>query len=330
MATSNRLAEMVKTAMVPYRLNLSPGDKLVIVTDTGTDPDVATAFMTAAHCLDIDVVQVTGLPVRFHHDAPAAQVMRAMEGADLVHLVTSKAVIHSDPTHQLQAAGTRFLASEEITADMLVEGGALADYDAMNQLGQKIYDVWTTGRSMRVTSSLGTDLRADITDRPSWLTAAKVLENPGCDLFAAGFPDGEVGMSPIEETIEGTIVWDTTMHHVGLIAEPIRARVEHGRVVEITGGVEARKLLAYLDANGDDGSWMIGETSVGINERCRVTGLVREDKKIAGCMHIAMGMNTDTGGRVASRTHLDGVVRYPTLTVDDTTVIENGKLAFTA
>lgn len=326
----NRFAEIVRTAMTPYRLNLSAGDRLVIVTDTGTDPMVSNAFMAAAIALDLDVTQVMSPPVAFHHDAPSAGVLAAMEGADLVHLVTSKAVIHSEPTHALQKEGVRFLASEEITVDMLREGGATADYERMNRLGQKIYDIWMAGERMHVTCPNGTDLRADITGRPSWLTAAKVLENPGCDLYAAGFPDGEVGMSPIEESIEGTVVWDTTMHHVGLLSEPIRAEFREGRAVKITGGASASKLLAYLEANGDDGSWMLGETSVGINDRCRVTGFVREDKKIAGCMHIALGMNTDTGGKVASRTHLDGVVRYPTLVVDDITVISEGRLQVSA
>ena len=326
----NRFAEIVRTAMTPYRLNLNAGDRLVIVTDTGTDPIVSNAFMAAAIALDLNVTQIMSPPVRFHHDAPAEGVLQAMKGADLVHLVTSKAVIHSEPTHALQTAGQRFLASEEISVDMLREGGATADYERMNRLGEKIYDIWTAGTSMHVTCPNGTDLHGDITGRPSWLTAAKVLENPGCDLFAAGFPDGEVGMSPIEETIEGKVVWDTTMHHVGLLSEPITAEIREGRAVRITGGASASKLLAYLEANGDEGSWMLGEASVGINDKCRVTGFVREDKKIAGCMHIALGMNTDTGGNVASRTHLDGVVRYPTLVVDDTTVIKDGELQVSA
>lgn len=326
----NRIAEIVRTAMVPYRLNLEPGQRVAIVADTGTDPMVVQAFMAAAIALDVVPYVVMTAPVPFHHAPPDPAVINAMKGADLVHLVTSKATIHSAPTHELQRQGQRFLASEEITVDMLREGGATADYDRMNRLGQKIYDIWTEGRSMHVTSDLGTDLRADITGRPSWLTAAKVLENPGCDLYACGFPDGEVGMSPIEESIEGTVVWDTTMHHVGLIETPIRAEFRAGRCVDISGGAEARKLRAYLESNGDDGSWMLGETSVGINEKCRVTGLVREDKKIAGCMHIALGMNTDTGGNVASRTHLDGVVRYPTLVVDGTVVIDQGRLQLAA
>lgn len=326
----NRFAEIVRTAMVPYRLNLSAGDTLVIVTDTGTDPMVLQAFMAAARALDIRAVNVMSFPVPFHHAAPDPLVLKAMEGADLVHLVTSKGVIHSDPTHEMQKHGQRFLASEEITVEMLREGGALADYERMNRVGEQIYDLWTKGTRMHVTCPNGSDLRGDITGRPSWLTAAKVLENPGCDLYAAGFPDGEVSCSPIEESIEGTVVWDTSMHHIGLISEPIRAEIREGRCVKISGGAEAKRLQTYLENFGDEGSWMLGETAVGLNEQCRITGLVREDKKIAGGMHIALGMNTDTGGTVESRTHLDGVVRYPTLTIDDTVVIDNGVLQFTA
>jgi leucyl aminopeptidase (aminopeptidase T) len=183
---------------------------------------------------------------------------------------------------------------------------------------------------VRITTQEGTDLRGSITGRPSWLCAAKVLENPGVDLYCAAFPDGEVGIAPIEDTIEGTVVWDTSMHQIGLLNEPIRARVERGRVVELTGGPEAQRLRTYLDQNGDEESWIIGETSIGINPKARVTGLVREDKKLEGSVHIALGMNTDTGGTCASRTHVDGVIRRPTVVIDGTTVVDNGVLTVSA
>jgi leucyl aminopeptidase (aminopeptidase T) len=322
----NRMAEIVKTAMTPYKLNLKAGDRVLIVADTGTDPMVVNAFMAAAHALDIVPVAALGLPVPFHHAAPDQMQIDAMDSADLVHLVTSKGVIHADPCHKKQLEGKRFLASEEITVEMLRAGAATADYEYMNRLGEKIYDLLMNGKTMRVTSPEGMDWHAEIDGRPSWLCAAKVLENPGCDLFACGFPDGEAGMSPIEESIEGTIVWDTSMHQIGLLSEPIRAVIKHGRAVEITGGPEAQRLINYLEENGDDHSWIVGETSVGLNERARTTGFVREDKKLAGCMHIALGMNTDTGGKNASKTHIDGVCRHPTLYVDDTLVLKDGKI----
>lgn len=322
----NRIAEIVKTAMKPYQLNLEAGDNVVILTDTGTDPMVTQAFMAAALILEVNPIVVMQPPLPFHHAEPSPMAVDAMRGADLVHLCTSKGQIHANALHELQKAGKRFLASEEISVEMLRQGGATADYERMNRVGQRIYDVMHNGRRLHVTSPEGTDFTADITGRPAWLCAAKVLENPGCDLSACGFPDGEVGMSPIEESINGVIVWDTSMHQIGLLSEPIRAVIENGRAVEITGGPEAQRLINYLNENGDDGSWIIGETSVGINPKARVTGLVREDKKLAGCSHIALGMNTDTGGRNASRTHLDGVIRRPTWTVDDQVLIRDGKI----
>ena len=53
---------------------------------------------------------------------------------------------------------------------------------------------------------------------------------------------------------------------------------------------------------------------------------MREDKKAAGTAHVALGMNTDTGGTVASRTHIDGVMRNPTVVVDGRTLVSDGEL----
>jgi leucyl aminopeptidase (aminopeptidase T) len=325
----NRFAEIVKTALVPYRLNLAPGDRVIIVSDTGTDPMVAQAFMAAAHILDVIPVVTIMTPRPFHHAEPDPMVVAAMSNAELLHLIPSKGLIHSPAVHKLMLAGKRVIASEEITVDMLREGAATADYDFMDRLGARIYEILSEGKRMRITSQEGTDLSCDISGRASWLCAGKVMENPGIDLYGCGFPDGEVGVAPVEASIEGVVVWDTSMHQVGLLTEPIRAVVKHGRATEITGGAEASRLNAYLDRYGDDGSRMICETSVGINDRARVTGLVREDKKLAGSMHIALGMNTDTGGTVASRTHIDGVLRRPTLYIDDVLVVKDGHLAVT-
>jgi leucyl aminopeptidase (aminopeptidase T) len=322
----NRLAEIVKIAMVPYRLNLKAGDRVLIVTDTSTDPLVTQAFAAAAIALDVMPIVTMRPPLPYHHADLDPVNLAAMDHVDLVHLLTTRATLHSKSGHRKQLEGTKFLASEQVTVAMLQEGAATADYDSMNAVAEELYGTLQSGKSIHVTTPGGTDLVGDITGRPSWICAGRVEENPGLDLNACGFPDGEVGMAPIEETIEGVVVWDVSMHHCGLIDEPIVARVEHGRVVSIEGGAEARALEAFLEANGDDGSRIVCETAIGINESARITGLVREDKKAAGTVHVALGMNTDTGGVVDSRTHLDGVMRNPTVVVDGHTLVRDGQL----
>lgn len=326
----NRIAELVKNAMVPYRLNLEAGDRLLLVADTGTDPLVVQAFMTAAVTLGIEATLAMSAPLPYHHAELNPTIVAAMDGADLVHLITSTGSLHGRSAHARQLEGKRFVASEEITAEMLRKGATTADYEYMNRLGEELRALWRGGRKLHITTRNGMDFRADIGGRPCWITAGLVLENPGLDLCCCAFPDGEVGIAPVEDSCEGTVVWDTSMHHVGLIDEPIVARIEKGRAVEITGGAEAQRLREYLEANGDEGSYVIGETSIGINEAARVTGLVREDKKLRGSIHIALGMNTDTGGLVASKTHVDGIIRRPTLHIDDQLVIDDGNIVVTA
>lgn len=325
-----RAADLIPTAMTPYRLNLRAGDRVLIVADTATDPLVVEAFTAAALALDVEPMVAITKPIPHHHADISPMVAAAADEADLVHLITSKGSLHGPSNHAKQSAGKRYLASEEITASMLREGAATADYERMNELAAKLYAIMMEGSEIHITTAEGTDLRGDIGGRPCWITAGRVLENPGVDIYACAFPDGEVGVAPIEETIEGTVVWDTSMHQVGLIREPIRARIEGGRAVEISGGAEAATLRSYLEESGDDGSWIVGETAIGINDKARVTGRVREDKKLAGSVHVALGMNTDTGGTVASKTHVDGILRRPTVTIDGRIVVEAGRLAVEA
>jgi leucyl aminopeptidase (aminopeptidase T) len=321
-----RLGKLVRHALTPYRLNLEPGQRVLIVTDTETDPLVREAFRAAAAVLELEAVVTVTDPVPHHHADLDPAVLAAIDEVDVVHLITSKGTLHGATAHAKQLAGKRFLASEELTAEMLAGGACSADYDAMGEVADLLYKEMTNADTIRITSDLGTDLRGSIAGRPCWITAGRILENPGVDLFACGFPDGEVATAPIEDTIEGTVVWDASMHHVGLLGEPIKATVEAGRVTSLEGGREASVLRTYLETNGDEGSWIIGETAIGVNPDARVTGIVREDKKLAGSVHVALGMNVDTGGTVDSRTHVDGVIRRPTVTVGETTLVEDGEL----
>jgi 2,5-dihydroxypyridine 5,6-dioxygenase len=321
-----RIAEVMQAAMVPYKLNLSPGERVLIVADTGTDPLVTTAFMAGARAAGVVPVLALTMPLPYHHADLDPAVVAAMDEVDLVHVITSRAAVHSKVCYQKQLEGKRFIASEEITFEMLRAPAATADYAAMTRVGSQIQAMLNGGQSITITTPAGTDLRGSIAGRSSWLCAVTVLKTPGVDLLISAFPDGEVGVAPVEDSIEGIVVWDVSMHHIGLITDPIRGTVNGGRVVEVAGGREAEALRQYLESNGDEGSWMIAETAIGLNDKAQITGLVREDKKLLGTVHVAIGMNTDVGGRIASKTHLDGIMLHPTVAIDGRTVVDAGRL----
>lgn len=62
------------------------------------------------------------------------------------------------------------------------------------------------------------------------------------------------------------------------------------------------------------------------NEAAILNGIILEDEKVYGTVHIAFGTNTSFGGTNKAECHMDGIILRPTLYLDDTKVI--GKRSF--
>ena len=61
-------------------------------------------------------------------------------------------------------------------------------------------------------------------------------------------------------------------------------------------------------------------------EVTKAVGYVLTDEKIIGTIHLAFGENRGYGGKNESDIHWDVLVMAPTVTVDGTVLMENGKL----
>ena len=88
-----------------------------------------------------------------------------------------------------------------------------------------------------------------------------------------------------------------------------------GYATKIIGGVLARKLKLQLDAVGKDAR-NIAEFGIGTNDSAKLSGVLLEDEKVMGTIHIALGNNISMGGSVNVPIHLDGVVKKPTVWMD--------------
>lgn len=162
------IIEIMKTARTPYELNCKEGDKVLLIADTRTEPLVWQAFAAAAKELGLiyTVAIMENLP--YHHAEPTPQIADAMMNADFVHLLTHKGLVHCNACHKAMKNKVKIIASEQITVDMLREGGATADYHEMNKVGRKIFDILCEGEDYHVYSKTGTDLYSSIKGRNAW------------------------------------------------------------------------------------------------------------------------------------------------------------------
>src|SRR5262249_35985574 len=131
-------------------------------------------------------------------------------------------------------------------------------------------------------------------------------------------PCGEAFASPLGG--EGTLV-TTSLASLGL-SEPVTVTVRGGSIVAAEGGL-GPQLFEMLAAHGDAGR-NLAELGVGTNDRALLTGLVLEDEKILGTVHVAFGASAGIGGTVSVPIHLDVVIPDASLEVDGTKVLDQG------
>jgi len=134
-----------------------------------------------------------------------------------------------------------------------------------------------------------------------------------------------------------------------MIKRPINCQVEDGFERKVSGGSEARRLRGTLDrpvkkakalvadgsippARGKEFSkntFSLGELGIGLNPAARIVGNMLEDEKAFRTCHIALGSNYDNDAEAL--THLDGLIKEPTITVHyssgrERLVLEEGTL----
>jgi aminopeptidase len=121
-------------------------------------------------------------------------------------------------------------------------------------------------------------------------------------------PDGEVFTGPVEDSIEGHILFSYPAIYPALggrEVEGVRLWFEDGRVVKATAVKGESYLLGLLDM--DSGSRCLGELGFGNNYRIdRFVKNILFDEKIGGTIHLALGRGyRETGSKNDSGLHWD-------------------------
>ncbi|GAP62206.1 hypothetical protein ARMA_0629 [Ardenticatena maritima] len=307
-------------------LAVQPGERVMIICDRDSEMEMAHALANEVDALGGEYV-ISIMPSRSYKQAnelPAA-IAKSLEEVDCMIGLTraSGAPTYAQAVKVLyNARRLRAISMVMRTMQHFTRGGALADYRQLHAEGVRLAAIWQQARTIRVTTPLGTDIRANIGN------AAPIIEcgfatQPGQE---AAFPDGEVSQGPNEGTAEGVIVVDGPICHVGIPDEPVRLTVKQGRVVTIEGGKAAAELRRIVEEveNADN----IAEFGIGLNPNSLHNGDFEEEKKARGNVHIALGDNIFYGGQTQSAVHMDMVLYRPTVWLDETIVVQDGVLTF--
>lgn len=326
--TDPRIVSMIPAATKPYKKIGVAGETVAIITDTDTDPVIWQAIAVAARTLDINPVVAIIPPLERDYADPPLAVQKLAEAADIIHYTTRTGLVHSQWGLSLSKLAKKRIVSEGITPRMFVEGAVLASDEEVNGWNKKVQKIWDEGSDVHITTPYGTDLRISIEGHLSFSSAGAKFTSADAVLFKAPlvqFPGGETACTPTEETGDGILVIDQTIHYpAGPLANPVSLVLEKGRIVEVRGGWEADAFRNWLATYGDDNAGVICELAVGTNPHAIFMGNMRQDRFPLGSMHVGFGMNNDVGGTIDSNIHYDGIMSKPTLVVDGRTIIDNG------
>jgi leucyl aminopeptidase (aminopeptidase T) len=314
--------EMSRTAadIVEKCLGVTEGESVLVITDP-RKVGVARSIANASNAAGAETVTAIMPLLESHGNEPPTTVADAMAAADVAFTCTTHAITHTRARLRAAEQGTRVGVLRSVTEDMMVEGAMRVDFERLRKRTEALAEILTDASDAEVTSDEGTDITFSIDGTQAFSLDGYFHEEYG---FAT-LPPGESPTHPVEGTANGTVVFDVSMDNIGKLDEPITVEFEDGFVTAVRGGDEADQLRDILDRS-DENAGNLAEFAIGTNPEAKLIGNLAEDKKRAGTMHFAIGDNESLGGTTKSDIHLDGVVRRPTIRLDDLVVVEDGHL----
>ncbi|MDE7245601.1 MAG: aminopeptidase [Oscillospiraceae bacterium] len=291
------------------------GEELLVVTDDSRTV-IGQAFYEAAKNLGCEAILLTMKEQEVSGQEPPRIVADAMKSADVVICPTAQSLTHTNAKIEAAKTGTRIATMPGITLEMFSKGAITADYDQVEKLTEKMTALLTKA-SAAVIEKDGCILTIDLTGR-NGVPSSGVYRHPG---ESGNLPSGEAYIAPLENGSNGEMIIDGSMVGIGKLNAPLHVTVKDGKLCSIKGA-ESKRLSILLE---NEANATLGELGIGTNKAAILSGVILEDEKVYGTVHIAFGTNTSFGGVNKAECHMDGIILNPTLYLDGEKVIDKGE-----
>ena len=294
-------------------LGVKQGEQVLIVTDN-TKLSIGKMLYDAALALSCDALLMQMEERELSGQEPPAAIAAAMKAADVVICPTAKSLTHTNARIEAAKAGARIATMPGISEEMFTQGAMTANYTEVAELTEKVTALLTDAKEAHIEKG-GYTLTIVLEGR-NGVPSAGVYREPG---QSGNLPSGEAYIAPLENSSNGEVLVDGSMIGIGMLEEPLLFTVKNGKLVNIKG---SEKLSVLLE---NERNATLCELGVGTNKNAVLCGVILEDEKVYGTVHIAFGTNTSFGGVNKADCHMDGVILQPNLYLDGKLIIQNGK-----
>ncbi|MBI2207919.1 aminopeptidase [Candidatus Woesearchaeota archaeon] len=299
-------------------LDLKRNESVLIVTDSKLYHLAKEFFYQATKITK--KVKLATIPIpKVNGTEPQKGIAKEMLKYDVEILITTKSLSHTNARIKASKKGVRIVIMPGITKQIL-ERTIGIDYKKLEKLHKKLADIMDKGKKAAITTKLGTKLVFSIKGRKAYGRDTGLFTKKGA---FGNLPTGEIFIAPVEKTANGVYIVDASFAGVGKLKNPLKLYVKNGYVNKIEGK-DAKKLKNLLNPLGKKAR-NIAEFGIGTNNKAMITGNILEDEKAIGTCHIALGNNIGFGGKVSVQLHLDGIIKNPTILIDNKKIMDNGK-----
>ncbi|WP_370520064.1 aminopeptidase [Thermococcus sp. LS1] len=314
-------------------MKVIPGESVVITADTGSDWSVVEATAKAAKLVGAKpLVLWYSMPPHVGKAADPYLPMRPLEAAlrnaDVWIEFNKSWLLYSTPWDRVMAEGkVRYICLVGMTGDMMVRNIGRINVSVLLEFQRVLAKITRESRRMEISSPAGMNVKFENDPERPVFTEGDV-KGPGDYMLF-----GQVDWAPVEETINGTIVFDGSVwppQELGILKEPITLEVEEGKVVRVEGGWEARFFERWLRSFNDPNMFNVAHLSYGCNPGAKLTGNILEDERVWGAVEWGLGNQAESfkGKFGPAKSHTDGICLAPTVKGDGNYIIKDGEYVY--
>ena len=307
-------------------MDIRRNENVLIVCDP-TTAEVGAALHEAAMTRSDRVLLMLMPKGRHHGQEPPSPVATLMRQQQVVIAPTKYSLTHTRAVRTALSDGARIVTMPGMTAEMFQGGGMSADFSVVKQTITRLSSRLRRRRIVNVRSEAGTELTFEVAWREWNFDDNGICNRPK---MLMNLPAGKVFIMPREGTMSGRLVLDGSWEGT-LIDEPVTLEIEQGVIASITGGEMASRIrkefqdaVEPLRPKDQDGASTIAEFGFGMNPAAALTGSVLEDEKCLGTCYFMFGDNTADGGTNRVGFTLPGVMREPSVWLDNEALLEQG------